>query len=293
VLSAVGPSGIPIQGLKLSDFAASLDGQPVPTEFSSGDLDSIPVSFVILIDSSGSMTPKISALRQAITLLIQNLNPCDEVALIAFTKTTFDLQSLTTHHELINKNMALIRPYGQTSLYDAIDRALRTLDSAHYSDRAILLVTDGIDDASSTNLEDVLGEVRERRVPIFVVGIGDPNAAALTRLGPFTIDRSNDIDGVDPKVLNQFVANGNGRVWIVPEPANDSENKLSSAVAAAGRMLGRGYVVGVVVPANTPADAIPQFTVKGHPEAFVRAAPEISMSVTTATDSTRSASHTM
>ena len=59
------PSGTYVTGLQKEDFKLYMDGQQRPIEFFRQDLNT-PVSVGILVDTSGSMTPKIPQARAAI-----------------------------------------------------------------------------------------------------------------------------------------------------------------------------------------------------------------------------------
>ncbi len=88
------------------------------------------------------------AVRQTLTDLINGLNACDEVLLIGFAQHPLVLQPLTTNHDLVKKKLEDLNADGPTAIYDAVGQALKSLDTAHYQSRAILLITDGIDNAA-------------------------------------------------------------------------------------------------------------------------------------------------
>ena len=77
------PSGTYVTGLQKDDFKLYMDGQQRPIEFFRQDLNT-PVSVGILVDTSGSMTPKIPQARAAIAQFLRDLNDKDDVFLFAF-----------------------------------------------------------------------------------------------------------------------------------------------------------------------------------------------------------------
>lgn len=273
-LQVQGVSGNAIYGLKQADFAASLDGHPLSVESFDDGFNPGLVSLAILVDTSGSMTPKLPTVLEALKNLLGSIDPCDEVALMAFSSHVFMLQPPTLEHDLVAKRLELLHAYGHSAIYDALTAAMKMLDNAQYQNRAILLITDGMDNASKSTLDAVLAEEKDRRVPIYAIGIGNPNASANSvGLGPFTIGK-DEIDRVDANALNQFVDVAGGRVWIIPTVASNGDNSFDNAISGVAAALGSGYAVGVVVPLSTPEGEIPRFTIKGHPDAIVRATPD-------------------
>jgi VWFA-related protein len=281
------PSGELISHLEEADLSVTSGGHLLQIVTYDGSTNEGPVSLAILVDTSGSMTPKLSAVRVTVANLINSLDACDQVALLAFSKRVFLLQQLTTQHELVISRLALLHAYGQTAIYDALDQALKILDGAEYPNRAILLITDGMDNGSESTLDDVLGEERDRHVPIYTIGIGDPDAHAASQsvsIGPFTLPTMDDIERVDAGALEKLAAVGGGRVWIISTVAKDGGKEFTDAVSGVASALGNGYTVGVVMPPDTPAGAIPRFTIKGHPDAIVRVTPDALIRATPITE---------
>jgi VWFA-related protein len=276
-LQVHGASGNEIYGLKRTDFAASLDGHPLAVESFNSGANQGEVSLAIVVDTSGSMTPKLPMVLEALKNLLSSIDPCDEVALMAFSSHVFMLQPMTLQHDLVAQRLGLLHAYGQTAINDAVSAALKALDNATYQNRAILLITDGMDNASKTKLKAVLAEEKDRRVPIYAVGIGDPNAhenRETLEAGPSGLSNLEDIHRVDAGALNQLADVGGGRVWIISTVADDSGKSFDDAINGVAAALGVGYAVGVVVPPDTPAGAVPKFTIKGHPDAIVGATPD-------------------
>ncbi|MGH8336249.1 MAG: VWA domain-containing protein, partial [Gammaproteobacteria bacterium] len=85
-----------INGLQKSDFKLYVDGMQRDIQFFRQDSNT-PVSIGILVDTSGSMEPKLPQAEAAISELIRNLNDEDDVFLIAFSSRPFVLQEFTTN----------------------------------------------------------------------------------------------------------------------------------------------------------------------------------------------------
>src|SRR5579871_5545612 len=109
-------SGSHITDLTKDDFRLYEDGVQRPIEFFRKDLNT-PVSIGILVDTSGSMEPKIPQARAAIAEFIRNLNPRDDIFLFAFSDRPFMLQNFTTDHAAVMARLALLHAYGKTALF--------------------------------------------------------------------------------------------------------------------------------------------------------------------------------
>jgi VWFA-related protein len=66
-------------------------------------------------------------------------------------------------------------PTGRTALYDALLTGLNRLDRTSRPRKALVLVSDGADNASHVALRDVLERARRSEVTIYTIGLFDPN----------------------------------------------------------------------------------------------------------------------
>src|SRR5690348_2496572 len=189
-----------VTGLQKGDFRIYVDGTQRPLEFLRRDLNT-PVSIGILADTSGSMELKLQQLRAAISQFISNLNGQDDVFLFAFSNRPFLLQPFTTNHFLVRNRLALLHAYGQTALFDTIMDGLIMVRHGRYDKKALLVVTDGMDNASQATLHQVVAQARRMGVLIYSIGIGDPNSGSMgIAIGPFMF--GGDMDRVDTQTLN-------------------------------------------------------------------------------------------
>src|SRR5208282_424223 len=172
-------------------------GKPCPVVYLHEASNAGPKSIVIAIDSSGSMQPKLETVRRHLGKLIEGLGPCDQVAIFAFNNRAYLLQPLTTKHKSAENRLALLRAYGQTALYDAVEQSLRMVRKGKYHRGAIVLVTDGMDNTNGTSKNDLLADLRRSGVPVYAIGIGNPGADLQRQMamGPFVFN--DHIDEVD------------------------------------------------------------------------------------------------
>jgi Ca-activated chloride channel homolog len=239
--------GTHITDLTKDDFRLYEDGQQRPIQFFRKDLNT-PVSLGILVDTSGSMEPKIPQAKAAIAEFINDLNPRDDVFLFAFSDNPYLLQPFTTDHEAVMSRLALLHAYGRTALYDVILDGLIMVQRGRYDKKALLVVTDGMDTASSSSIDQVVTQARRQGVLVYSIGIGDPNVSMPglgVMFGPFLLGGSSD-DRVDARTLQILSSETGAKTYIVRE-VGDGE-LLSRATKAISEELREQYTLGFTSP---------------------------------------------
>ncbi|MGA7873766.1 MAG: VWA domain-containing protein [Candidatus Binatus sp.] len=244
------PSGTYVTGLQKSDFKLYMDGQQRPIEFFRQDLNT-PVSVGILVDTSGSMTPKIPQARAAIAEFLRDLNDKDDVFLFAFSSHPFLLQPFTTNHDLVMRRLALLHAYGQTALFDVIMQGLQMVQRGRYDKKALLVVTDGMDNTSAATVNDVVAQARRMGVLVYSIGIGDPNGGSggvSVSIGPFVLG-GDDSEHVDAETLHTLSTETGAKTYIIRE-AGDGE-ALRRACENISLELREQYTIGFLAPDPT------------------------------------------
>jgi len=234
-----------VTNLQKGDFQLYIDGQQRAIEFFRQDLNT-PVSVGILVDTSGSMEPKTAQAVAAITEFIHDLNDSDDVFLFAFSDRPFLLQPFTKNHYLVLSRLVLLHAYGQTALFDTILDGLLMVQHGHYDKKALLVITDGMDNASQSDVNRVIAQARRMGVLVYSIGIGNPNAPSLPSLaiGPFIVD--GDIDQVDARTLNLLSGETGAKTYVIREVGDG--RALRDACATISRELREQYTIGFVAP---------------------------------------------
>jgi hypothetical protein len=75
------------------------------------------------------------------------------LTVLAFSTRTFLLLPLPTNHRTAVKRTDLLHAYGQSAPYDATNDALKILVDADYPNPVIIIITDGMDNSSTTTQE--------------------------------------------------------------------------------------------------------------------------------------------
>jgi len=134
--------------------------------------DDTPVSLGLLIDNSGSMRTLRSQVEAAALALARASNPQDEIFVLNFNdKARIDVP-FTSDVAVLEAGIARVDSIGGTAMRDAIEMAQAYLDEHATRDRKVLLViTDGIDNASVVARATIEKQAEQRDTVIFAIGL--------------------------------------------------------------------------------------------------------------------------
>jgi Ca-activated chloride channel homolog len=160
-----------VNGLTTNDFEVRDNGQLRPILSLRSDRQS-PLSLAILVDMSGSMRvdPRIALARQAYDALLAQLQPDrDEVAVFTFDSSLHERRDFTRDLASLGGALSEFEPFGTTSLYDATAATARQLAARSGTHKAIIVLTDGLDNSSDMTPREVSALASSIDVPVFVV----------------------------------------------------------------------------------------------------------------------------
>jgi len=167
--------GEPVSGLAPRDFLIREDGVPRKVSVFGFSADQ-PVRVAFLLDVSGSMEllGKIDRAKEAIRLFAGSLLPGDEVALLIFADGQVVVKlGFTSDREALRMALSGIEAYGRTALRDALAEAPFLLSATEPGRKALVIVTDGVDNASTITNAEAIEMARRAPVPIFAIGLSD------------------------------------------------------------------------------------------------------------------------
>jgi Ca-activated chloride channel family protein len=132
--------------------------------------DPQPITVVLMLDTSGSMTASIDLLKAASEQFLLRLLPEDKAAVGAFNdKIEISAQFSSDRDALVSEVKDL--DYGNgTRLYDAVAESMDSL-SAVEGRRVVLVFTDGDDTSSRIGRNAVLDRARAEEVMIYAIGL--------------------------------------------------------------------------------------------------------------------------
>jgi Ca-activated chloride channel homolog len=240
-------SGRFVNGLTADQFELTDGGERRPiTQFST---DRVPVSLGILLDISGSMATDAKAraaddarwadTRSALELLVQRLDPRDEVLFAAFADKVWLAVPWTREHGRVSRAFDTLRPSGYTAMFDAVKLIAPAFQRAEHARRVLLVITDGRDSLvpriSGTAPEG--GRLREQQVQVEIyyrhktlrdAAVGaTQRAVANSGAAVYAIGMGTGKGAyVDLQNLELLSANSGGYVEDIDDPA-----EISAAVA--------------------------------------------------------------
>lgn len=185
-----------VSGLTKSAFTVIDNNQEqVVTFFSDSDA---PVSVGVLFDVSGSMNgDKILKAKNALSRFIATSHPSDEYFLIAFNSRAQLLLDRTRDGDALLQKLTLVKPKNDTALYDAVYLGVERVTRGSHNKRALLIISDGQDNASRYNFGEVRRLLRESDVVAYSVGIlnGNDSSSSTGMQGQAFLDEISSVTG--------------------------------------------------------------------------------------------------
>lgn len=186
-------SGNCVRGLTQDDFRVYEDGQPQKIAFFQNT--DTPITAGLIVDHSGSMQPKLRQVAAAVYELAHTSDASDEMFVVNFSDDVslplLDGKSFTNDAKALDTAVAAASAAGQTALYDAIVEGLRHLQLGTLNKKALVIVSDGGDDASKHKYSEVLNLARRSQAVIYAIGLvgeshEEENPGLLRRLAKDT-----------------------------------------------------------------------------------------------------------
>ncbi|HEX8153321.1 MAG TPA: VWA domain-containing protein [Thermoanaerobaculia bacterium] len=230
--TVVGKKGVPITDLRAAEVSLLVDGKQVATDMFEKSMNA-PVSFTILVDASGSMAlgGKMDAARAAIGTLLARRQPGDDFALWTFTDGVAREQVAFTDDALkIFRAVDQIKPWGKTAFFDAIGDMPERSTSGRNASRAIILLSDGIDNASELTRRDLSKLLEGISVPIYPLGLREPEEL---------VEVKSDEELSDVALLGEVAALTGGKLYLGSKP-----KQLAAAVEELEKTLRAQYLIG-------------------------------------------------
>jgi Ca-activated chloride channel family protein len=181
-------NGAFVSGLQREQFRVYEEGKiQNVTLFAQEDT---PVTAGILVDHSRSMGPKLGEVTTAVSAFAHSSNPEDEMFVVDFSdNVSVELlggKAFTSDPKILERAVSAVSARGQTALYDAVAEGLKHLELGKLEKKALIIVSDGGDNASRHKYSDVLTLARQAHALIYSIGLvgssEEENPRALERL---------------------------------------------------------------------------------------------------------------
>ena len=158
-----------VSWLGKDDFALTEDG--VPQGLDLVQLQDIPTTFTLLIDSSQSLNRRMSMVKAAAQRLATELRKGDRVIVAPFRTAVESTTGPTDDERTIAEAIAAIHSQGGTAILDALT-TLPEMFSAVEGRHVVILLTDGYDENSTTDYDTAIRALQKLQATVYVVGIG-------------------------------------------------------------------------------------------------------------------------
>ncbi len=196
-----------VDGLTKDDYVIRVGESRV--DFDTFERDqSAPVSFAFLVDTSGSMGvgQKLENAKRAIRTILRNRMPGDDFALFTFSegKVRLVVDSTSDPTGVVEALWGL-EASGQTALFDAVAMTPELMKGRN-NKRAILLFTDGVDNASELSPVQMAEILQRVSVPVYPIGM--KNAA-------FDAVREKDRQALSVENLELLAGSSGGKMHLV------------------------------------------------------------------------------
>jgi Ca-activated chloride channel family protein len=235
-------NGKTIKGLRAEDFSI-LDDQ-TPQQIVSLASEDAPCSVGLVLDISGSMQNTLSAAKGVAQAFFRTANPDDEFLLLTVSTRPDVIPGFTADIADLEKAIEFTRPGGRTALIDTVYLGLSRMREARRPRRALLILSDGMDNQSRYSKSELMRVALEADVQIYTVIMDNGSASASDGTIPFRPslikkpgDRAQERQG--PDLLEQLSDRTGGLHF---HARNDTEAK--EAVIKAGQAIRDEYLIG-------------------------------------------------
>lgn len=174
--TALGAHNAPVTNLRERDVELFVDGVRVRNDMFERSMDA-PVSFTILLDGSGSMglAGKMEAARAAVDALIAHRRPDDDFSLYVFDdREAHQVVPFTSDVAAISRALLKVKPFGKTAFFDALATMPERSLLGRNATRAVILLSDGIDNNSQLTRQQLAAQLEGVAIPIYPLGLREP-----------------------------------------------------------------------------------------------------------------------
>jgi VWFA-related protein len=214
--------------------------------------ESIPVTTMLVIDISGSMDKgnKIGAARDAARAYINGMRENDQAGIITFDTQVYRVMEVTSDKAALTAAIDGLQTGTDTAMYDGILEGTRALEGIE-GRKAIIVLSDGLDNQSRSNEEEIVSTVGPSGLTISAIGFGDPTLGGQS--------------GIDEAGLKSLTSRTGGQyayatdaatlsalyhiTYVSPSTLRDGVNRgLTVSLAASGATTEGQYNPGGVLP---------------------------------------------
>jgi Ca-activated chloride channel family protein len=183
-VSVTDSAGRYVTGLQKNEFTVFEDG--VKQELSIFNHEDLPISLVLIMDTSASMDSKLPTARAAGRRFLNTLRPGDLAQVVQFNDRTTVLQDFSGEVAKLEAAVDRTEASGPTALHNALYVALKELEKQKQAGelrrRAVVLLSDGEDTASLVSDEQVIELARRTEINIYAISLRSRGASERRKI---------------------------------------------------------------------------------------------------------------
>ena len=248
-----------VPDLRPDDFAVYEDGVLQRVQFF--EARQVPIDLILLLDTSSSMSDKMSVVHEAAVGFLKTLRDTDRGAVVTFGDNVSILQALTSDRAALEHAVRRAAPRGSTALNNALYVAMKEFGKAGQEDgvvrrQAIAVLSDGEDTSSIIPFEDVLAMARKSGINIYTICLQNQYSKARADSGRRYFSESD--------YAMKSLAHETGAQAFFPQAVQE----LKTVYSAISDELSNQYSIGYSPSNARPDGRFRRIVIKltGHPE---------------------------
>jgi len=246
-----------VGGLTRGDFEVRDNGRPVEIAYFAAGAERVAMLF--LLDASGSVRETVTQQRETALALFSRFGRRSRVGVVQFREQPELTQPLTNDLSAARRAFRIeALPNRRTAIFDAARAAVRAFGDAERGTaerRIVVLLSDGLDTASTTRARDVIAEARAAGVSFYVIHVPlyEPRGDRLAPRRP-----SKGFRDLAEQTGGQFFSVGDAASALSPH----AEHDLSPIFRAIAEDLAGQYVLGYHASAAEPSPGLHRIEVR-------------------------------
>jgi VWFA-related protein len=271
--NVLGQSGSPIQGLGHEHFKVYEPGSTASQKIIKVDtLESAMTgaSIVIVVQASGAWLIIQDDVKKIVSAFINGLAEKDQVAVVAYSDTAESISPFTSEKGDAAAKVGKIKADGKSYLlYDGLAQALSLYAAASTPGKgaaaaptqlpvakAIIVISDGRDNGSATDVEKIILDASKRKIPIHAVGHTEVDPEPLKSLEEMskrsggTYKYAQSVDDIAKGLT--FIKDAINKMYVLEWKTDLDHDGKEHKVEIAFENEGGGAGLKAAVPVKTP-----------------------------------------
>jgi len=252
--------GKTILGLQAKDF--DIFDDQTPQRIVSFATEDAPSSVGLVLDVSGSMQSTLGVVKESALAFVRAANPDDEFLQLMVSTQPAAGPEFTTDTATLQENIAFAKPGGFTALIDTVHLGLNQMRKARNPQRALVIVSDGMDNHSRYSKAELLRDALEGDVQIYTIIVDNGAGGSSGSTVPFRPsmiakpgDRAAERQG--PSLLEELADKTGGLSFHARNGAEAKEGMMKVSQA-----LRNEYVIGYQPAESEPSGKLHRIRVK-------------------------------